>query len=70
MGVLIDMCDKQNNSLDNLFEDADQGICSNNVQNSIDVGLTNLSEGLNTLTYGLNRKNFVYETSEKHKEDN
>ncbi len=64
------MCDKQNNSLDNLFDEADQGICSNDIQNNIDLGLTILNEGLNTLTHGLKRSNFTYETSEKHKKDN
>ena len=29
------------NLLDNLFDDADQGICSNNGQNRVGVGLTN-----------------------------
>lgn len=29
------------NLLDNLFDDADQGICSNNGQNRVDIGLTN-----------------------------
>lgn len=29
------------NLLDNLFDDADHGICSNNGQNRVDVGLTN-----------------------------
>ena len=64
------MCDTQGNSLDNLFDDADQGICSNDVQNNIDIGLTSINEGLNTLTHGLNRSSFTYETSEKHEEDN
>lgn len=62
------MCDIKNNSLDNLFDDADQGICSNDAQNNI--GLTSLNEGLTTLTHGLNRSTFTYETSEKDEKDN
>ena len=58
------MCDTKNTSLDNLFDDADKGICSNGIQEN-DIGLTNLNEGLTTLTHGLNRSTFTYETSEK-----
>ena len=63
------MCDIKNNSLDNLFDDADQGICSNGTEN-VDIGLTSLNEGLTTLTHSLNRSTFTFETSEKDEKDN
>lgn len=63
------MSDEKNTSLDNLFDDADQGICSNGTQ-GVDIGLTSLNEGLTTLTHGLNRSTFTYETSEKDEKDN
>lgn len=48
------MLDKKNNSLDSLFDDADQGICANGTQGNNDIGLTSLNEGLTTITHGLN----------------
>ena len=59
------MPDTKNNSLDSLFDDADQGICSNGTQGNNDIGLTSLNEGLTTITHGLNTN-----TYEKREKDN
>lgn len=59
------MCKK---TLDTLFDEADNGICTNASTSDDYAGLVSLNEGLDTLMYGLgNQEGIIIETSEEKK---